>query len=168
MERRLAAIMVADIVGYSTLMEKAEEHTAERVDLCHELIREKVIALGGRVFNTAGDAWLAEFGSPINALRCAAEIGNALAGSEDTKGDPLRLRFGLHLADVVIRGADLVGDGVNVAARLQQAAEPKGSFRERFIADRLDVGSREPRSSAIRNLCRPRATVRRRAMVELE
>jgi class 3 adenylate cyclase/TolB-like protein/Flp pilus assembly protein TadD len=124
MERRLAAIMVADIVGYSALMEKAEEQTADRVARCQELIREKAAALGGRIFNTAGDAWLAEFGSPINALRCAAEIRNALAGSQDMEGDPLRLRFGLHLADVVVRGNDLVGDGVNVAARLQQAAEP--------------------------------------------
>ena len=89
---------------------------------CQELIREKVSSLGGRVFNTAGDACLAEFGSAINALRCAAEIRNALAGSSE--GDPLKLRFGLHLADVVVRGDDLVGDGVNVAARIQQEAEP--------------------------------------------
>ena len=101
MERRLAAIMVADIVGSSALMERAEEHTAEQVARCQELIREKAAALKGRIFNTAGDAWLAEFGSTINALRCAAEIRNAIAGSEDREGDPLRLRFGLHLADVV-------------------------------------------------------------------
>ncbi|WP_087003218.1 adenylate/guanylate cyclase domain-containing protein [Rhizobium sullae] len=124
MERRLAAIMVSDIVGYSSLMEDAEERTADRVARCQELITEKVVALGGRVFNTAGDACLAEFGSPINALRCAAEIRNALAGSENMVSDPLRLRFGLHLADVVVRGNDLVGDGVNVAARIQQVAEP--------------------------------------------
>src|SRR3712207_5081405 len=122
MERRLAAIMVADIVGYSSLMEEAEEHTAHRVAGCHKLIRETVASLGGRVFNTAGDASLAEFGSAINALRGAVEIRNALAGV--TEGDPLRLRFGLHLADVVVRGDDLVGDGVNVAARIQQEAEP--------------------------------------------
>ena len=89
MERRLAAIMVADIVAYSSLMEEAEEHTADRVARCRELIREKVASLGGRVFNTAGDAWLAEFASPINALRCAAEIRNALAGAENIEGDPL-------------------------------------------------------------------------------
>ncbi|WP_262031286.1 adenylate/guanylate cyclase domain-containing protein [Microvirga sp. Mcv34] len=124
MERRLAAIMVADIVGYSSLMEKAEEHTAERVDCCRELVQDKVGALGGRIFNTAGDAWLAEFGSPINALRCAAEIRSALAAGGDTEDDPLRLRFGLHLADVVVRGDDLVGDGVNVATRIQQEADP--------------------------------------------
>lgn len=124
MERRLAAIMVADIVGYSVLMETTEEHTVERVACCQELIQEKAAALGGRIFNTAGDAWLAEFGSPINALRCAAEIRHTLAGREEMAGEPLRLRFGLHLADIVVRGNDLVGDGVNVAARLQQAAEP--------------------------------------------
>ena len=64
MQRRLAAIMVADIVGYSSLMEKAEEHTADRVSHCRELIWEKATSLGGRIFNTAGDAWLAEFASP--------------------------------------------------------------------------------------------------------
>ncbi|KFG70609.1 tetratricopeptide repeat protein [Microvirga sp. BSC39] len=124
MERRLAAIMVADIVGYSALMEEAEERTADRVSRCRELVREKVASLGGRIFNAAGDAWLAEFGSAINALRCAAEIRHALAGSEDPETDRLRLRFGLHLADVVVQGDDLVGDGVNVAARIQQEAEP--------------------------------------------
>ncbi len=122
MERRLAAIMVTDIVGYSSLMEDAEEHTAGRAADCQELIREKVSPLGGRVFNTAGDACLAEFNSAINALRSATEIRNALASSSD--GNPLKLRFGLHLADVMVRGDDLVGDGVNVATRIQQEAEP--------------------------------------------
>jgi TolB-like protein/class 3 adenylate cyclase/Flp pilus assembly protein TadD len=122
MERRLAAIMVADIVAYSSLMEDAEEHTADRAAHCLQVIQGKVTSLGGRVFNTAGDACLAEFGSAINALRCAAEIRNTLAGGPED--DPLRLRFGLHLADVVVRGNDLVGDGVNVATRIQQEAEP--------------------------------------------
>ena len=124
MERRLAAIMVADIVGYSSLMEEAEEHTADRVSRCRELVREKVASLGGRIFNTAGDAWLAEFGSAINTLRCATEIRSTLAGREDMEADPLRLRFGLHLADVVVQSDDLLGDGVNVATRIQQDAEP--------------------------------------------
>ena len=92
MERRLAAIMVADIVGYSSLMEEAEEHTADRVARCQELIREKVASLGGRVFNTAGDACLAEFGSPINALRCAAEIRNALASGSEERSAETALR----------------------------------------------------------------------------
>jgi len=122
MERRLAAIMVADIVGYSSLMEDAEERTAEQVVRCQSLMGKIVFSLGGRVFNTAGDACLAEFGSAINALRSAAEIRSALASRSD--GDPLKLRFGLHLADVVVQGDNLVGDGVNVATRIQQEAEP--------------------------------------------
>ncbi|HEV2565637.1 MAG TPA: adenylate/guanylate cyclase domain-containing protein [Microvirga sp.] len=124
MQRRLAAIMVADIVGYSSLMEEAEEQTASRVACCRALVREHVTSLGGRIFNTAGDAWLAEFASAINSLRCAAEIRNALAGREDREADPLSLRFGLHLADVMVQGDDLIGDGVNVASRIQQEAEP--------------------------------------------
>ncbi|QRM28572.1 adenylate/guanylate cyclase domain-containing protein [Microvirga sp. VF16] len=123
MQRRLTAIMVADIVGYSSLMEAAEEQMADRLSGCHELVREKVSCLDGRVFNSSGDSWLAEFSSPINALRCASEIRNSLAGSSVSEGDPLHLRFGLHLADVVIHGEDLIGDGVNVAARIQQDAE---------------------------------------------
>ena len=83
MDRRLAAIMVADVVGYSSLMESAEEHTAVLLARCQELICHKASELGGRVFNIAGDACLAEFGSPINALRCAAEVRSALAGSKD-------------------------------------------------------------------------------------
>ncbi|HZH09864.1 MAG TPA: adenylate/guanylate cyclase domain-containing protein [Microvirga sp.] len=122
MDRRLAAIMVADIVGYSSLMEDAEERTAEQVVRCQSLMGEIVFSLGGRVFNTAGDACLAEFGSAINALRSAAEIRSALASRSD--GDPLKLRLGLHLADVVVQGDNLVGDGVNVATRIQQEAEP--------------------------------------------
>ena len=122
MDRRLAAIMVADIVGYSSLMEDAEERTAEQVVRCQSLMGEIVFSLGGRVFNTAGDACLAEFGSAINALRSAAEIRSALASRSD--GDPLKLRLGLHLADVVVQGDNLIGDGVNVATRIQQEAEP--------------------------------------------
>ena len=72
MERRLAAIMVADIVGYSSLMEDAEEPTADRAAHCHKVIQEKVSSLGGRVFNTAGDACLAEFGSP--SMPCVARL----------------------------------------------------------------------------------------------
>ena len=151
MERRLAAIMVADIVGYSSLMEDAEEQTADEVARCQALIREKVSPLGGRVFNTAGDACLAEFGSAINALRGATEIRNALASSSD--GDPLKLRIGLHLADVVVRGGDLVGDGVNVATRIQQEAEPDSICVSGVFFDNIrrnspfifeDLGTRTP------------------------
>jgi adenylate cyclase len=124
MKRRLAAIMVGDIVGYSTMMEQSEERAAGRLSTCHELISAKVRLLDGRVFSTAGDAALAEFPSPINAVRCAVEIRSGLAGIDGDNSDPMKMRFGLHLADVVVRGEDLVGDGVNVATRIEQAADP--------------------------------------------
>jgi TolB-like protein/class 3 adenylate cyclase/Flp pilus assembly protein TadD len=124
MQRRLAAIMIGDVVGYSAMMERAEEQTAERVDQAQALVTEKVSSLGGRVFNVAGDATLAEFPSAINALRCSAEIRASLAGSAPRGGEPTVMRFGLHLADVMVRGDDLVGDGVNIAARIQQEAAP--------------------------------------------
>lgn len=124
MKRRMAAIMVGDIVGYSAMMEKSEEDTLTRLAACEALIERKVASLDGRIFNKAGDATLAEFPSPINALRCAVEIGVELAGVERAGSEPLRMRFGVHLADVAVRGDDLLGDGVNLTARLQQAAAP--------------------------------------------
>jgi TolB-like protein/class 3 adenylate cyclase len=120
----MAAIMVGDIVGYSAMMEKSEEKTVARLATCETLTSEKVASLDGRVFNRAGDATLAEFPSPINALRCAVEIGAALAGIDGGDDEPLKMRFGVHVADVAVHGDDLVGDGVNVTARIQQAAAP--------------------------------------------
>jgi adenylate cyclase len=124
MKRRMAAIMVGDIVGFSAIMEKSEERTIARLAACEVLIAEKVAALDGRIFNRAGDATLAEFPSPINALRCAVEIGVELAGADGAGDEPLRMRFGVHLADVAVHGDNLLGDGVNLTARLQQGAAP--------------------------------------------
>ena len=124
MKRRMAAIMVGDIVGYSAMMEKSEEPTIARLAACDALVGQKVASLEGRIFNRAGDAMLAEFPSPINALRCAVEIGVELAGDNVPGAEPLKMRFGVHLADVAVRGDDLLGDGINLTARLQQAAAP--------------------------------------------
>jgi adenylate cyclase len=124
MQRRLATILVADVVGYSHLMESAEEATAERLQTYQKLMSEAVAAADGRVFNRAGDAILAEFASPINALRCAVHIREDIAAKETDPTDRFQMRFGLHLADVMVAGDDLLGDGVNLAARIQQSAEP--------------------------------------------
>src|SRR5438876_760597 len=78
----------------------------------------------GRLFKAMGDAVLAEFASPINAVRCAAGIRDALMLTERGQDRPFTMRFGLHLADVLVEGDDLIGDGINLAARIQQAAEP--------------------------------------------
>jgi class 3 adenylate cyclase len=133
----MVAIMVGDIVGYSAMMEKSEEKTVARLATCQALISEKVGTLDGRIFNRAGDATLAEFPSPINALRCAVEIGVALAGTDESGVEPLKMRFGLHLADVVVHGDDLVGDGVNLAARIQQAAAPGSVWVSGVLFDHI-------------------------------
>ena len=137
MKRRMAALMVGDVVGYSAMMERAEEHTAERLADCQALISEKVGLLDGRVFKTAGDAALAEFPSAVNAVRGAVEIRSALAGAQEPASEPLRMRFGLHIADVVVQGDDLIGDGVNLAARIQAAAEPDSIYVSGALFDQV-------------------------------
>jgi adenylate cyclase len=124
MKRRIAAILVADIVGYSSLMESDEDGTAQRLAKCRALIDAEIGKFDGRLFKAMGDAVLVEFASPINAVRCAANIRAALTLSGQNETRPLRMRFGLHLADVLVENGDLIGDGVNLAARIQQAADP--------------------------------------------
>ena len=137
MKRKISALMAADVVGYSALMEQDEERTAERLANCQALISEKVSLLDGRVFKTAGDAAFAEFPSAVNALRSAFEIRAALAGTSDRASERLRMRFGLHIADVVVQGDDLIGDGVNLAARIQSVAEPDSIYVSSQLFDQV-------------------------------
>jgi len=122
--RRMAAILVADIVGYSALMEADEEGTARRLADCRNRIAAEIAKYDGRLFKAMGDAVLVEFASPINALRCAADIRSTLFLTNQGDNPPFRMRFGLHVADVLVDDDDLIGDGVNLAARIQQAADP--------------------------------------------
>lgn len=138
MERRLTAILAADVAGYSTQMEASEEFTAERLAKCQSLIAQSANRFGGRVFNTAGDSAMAEFSSPLNAVHCGVEIQRANQAEAAPDGaSSLSLRIGVHLADVIVSGADLIGDGVNVAARIQQAAEPSAVFVSQTIFDQV-------------------------------
>jgi class 3 adenylate cyclase len=125
MKRRMAAILVADVVGFSGLMEADEEGTARQLASCRNQIDAEIGKYDGRLFKAMGDAVLVEFASPINALRCAVDIRSRLALASQNDGQqPLRMRFGLHVADVLVENDDLIGDGVNLAARIQQAADP--------------------------------------------
>jgi adenylate cyclase len=124
MKRRMAAILVADVVGYSGLMEADEDGTAQRLANCRNLIDVEIAKCDGRLFKAMGDAVLVEFASPINAVRSAVGIRTALLLAGQGEERPLRMRFGLHLADVLVENDDLIGDGVNLAARIQQAADP--------------------------------------------
>jgi adenylate cyclase len=128
-ERRLAAILAADVAGYSRLMGADEEGTLGRLKAHRrELIDPKISENRGRIVKTTGDGFLAEFGSVIDALRCATEVQGGIAErnagvSADSRID---YRIGIHQGDMVAEGSDIFGDGVNIAARLEAIAEPGG------------------------------------------
>jgi len=130
--RRLAAILAADVVGYSRLMCADEEGTHERFK-AHliELIEPKIREHHGRIVKTTGDGVLAEFASVVHAVRCAGEIQRAMADRDLDLAEKRRLRFriGVNLGDVIADGGDIYGDGVNIAVRLEGlAARSVGVF----------------------------------------
>src|SRR5712671_3863679 len=132
-ERRLAAILAADVAGYSRLIEADEEGTLRRLKaLRAEVIDPKIAAHHGRIVKTTGDGLLVEFASVIDALRCAAEVQAAMAESNAPLPPDRRVEFriGIHQGDIVVEDDDIFGDGVNVAARLEGLADPGGfAFR---------------------------------------
>jgi len=125
MERRLAAILAADVVGYSRLMERDEEGTLAALKaLRSELIDPTIAEHKGRIVKLMGDGMLVEFASVVDAVRCAVAIQRAmLSRSGDVPADrAIALRIGINLGDVIVEGDDLYGDGVNIAARLEALA----------------------------------------------
>jgi class 3 adenylate cyclase len=139
LERKLATILSADVAEFSRLMSEDEEQTL-RTFRGHKQVFESVVAMhNGRVFNTAGDAILAEFKSAVEAVRCATDIQTALRTRNDQlpPNRQVRFRIGVNLGDVLVQGQDLLGDGVNVAARLQTAAEPGGICISGSVHDQI-------------------------------
>ena len=138
-ERRLATILVADVAGYSRLIGENEERTL-RILRGHRALFDDILkAHRGRVFNTAGDAILAEFPSAVEAVRCATEVQSALCTRNEhvPEGERLWFRIGVNLGDVVVQDGDLLGDGVNVAARIQTVAEPGGVCISGSVYDQI-------------------------------
>jgi len=128
-ERRLTAILAADVVGFSRLMGEDEAGTLERLkSLRRELVQPKIAGGRGRIVKLMGDGLLAEFPSVVKAVGCAVEIQQDMAGQEADLPDErrIRLRIGVNLGDIIVEGSDIYGDGVNVAARLEGLAEPGG------------------------------------------
>jgi adenylate cyclase len=128
-ERRLAAIFAADVAGFSRLMEQDEVGTLRTLTTHREIMDRLITEHGGRIANTAGDSVLAEFPSAVDAVQCAVAVQQILApaNNQDMPEERrLRFRIGVHVGDVMIRGGDLLGDGVNIAARLESIAEPGG------------------------------------------
>ena len=121
--RKLAAILMADIVGYTRLMEADEKGTHTRVQrLLRELIDPTIVEHRGRLVKTRGDGFLAMFDSPVEAVRCAIVIQQSMVGRnlELPKAEWIRYRIGVNLGDVIVEPDDIYGEGVNVAARLEQ------------------------------------------------
>ena len=127
-ERKLAAILSADVVGYSRLMADDEEGTVRRLKQHREIIDSLIASHHGRLFGTAGDSVIAEFASVVDAVRCAVEIQRRLTerNAELPEERRMQLRIGLNLGDVIVEGNDLLGEGVNIAARIQPLTEPGG------------------------------------------
>jgi class 3 adenylate cyclase len=139
LERKLATILSADVAEFSRLMSEDEEQTL-RTFRGHKQVFESLVSMHrGRVFNTAGDAILAEFASAVEAVRCATDIQAALRTRNDqlATSRQVRFRIGINLGDVMLQGQDLMGDGVNVAARLQTAAEPGGICISGSVHDQI-------------------------------
>jgi len=138
--RRLAAILAADVAGYSRLMGQDEEGTHER-DQAHlrELVSPKIAEHRGRIVKNTGDGFLAEFPSVVDAVRCAVEVQRGMA--ERNEGTPpenrIEFRVGINLGDVIVEEHDIFGDGVNVAARLEAVAEPGGICVSRVVRDQV-------------------------------
>ena len=127
-ERRLAAIFAADVAGYSRLMEQDEVGTLRTLTAYREIMDRLIVEHGGRIANTAGDSVLAEFPSAVDAVRCAVTVQAELAqdGGDVPFDRRFQFRIGVHVGDVMVRANDLLGDGVNIAARLESLAEPGG------------------------------------------
>jgi class 3 adenylate cyclase len=160
--RRLSAIMVADIAGFSSLMERDEVGTFSRVrSLLDSVAAPMIVRYGGRVIKTTGDGFLAEFPSATAALKCGVELQGSnykreLDGSSDTK---LHLRIGINLGDVIVDGDDVAGDGVNIAARLESLSPldglcVAGAVRDQVRED-IGVNFQDLGQLLVKNIARP-------------
>ena len=160
--RRLAAILAADVAGYSRLMGVDEEGTHERLKAhLGELVTPKISEHRGRIVKNTGDGFLAEFPSVVDAVRCAVEVQRGMADREPEVPEDQRIRFriGVNLGDVIAEEHDIFGDGVNVAARLEALAEPGGICVSRVVRDqvrdRLDYTFEDLGDQQVKNIARP-------------
>ena len=161
-ERRLAAILATDVVGYSRLMGEDEEGTlAALKTLQRELIDPRVKENCGRLVKTTGDGALVEFASVVDAVRCAVEVQRAMAerNADIPAQRRIELRVGINLGDIIIHEGDIYGGGVNLAARLESLAEPGGICVSRVVrdqvCDKLDLSFEDLGEYEVKNIARP-------------
>ncbi len=162
LERRLAAILAADVAGYSQLMGNDEEGTLATLKSCRrELVDPKIAEHRGRIVKTTGDGALVEFSSAVDAVRCALDIQRAMAvrNADVPQDRRVVFRIGLNVGDIIIEDGDIFGDGVNIAARLESIATPGGicisddAFRQ--VRDKLDVSFQDCGEQQLKNIARP-------------
>src|SRR6266436_356845 len=162
MERRLAAILAADVVGYSRLMGVSEAGTLSALKAHRrELVDGKITEHQGRIVKLTGDGMLVEFPSVVNAVACATELQNGMRNRNAGVPQDHRIEFriGVNVGDVIVQRKDIFGDGVNVAARLESIAAPggimiSGSVRD-HIGNRLDLAFEDMGEQSLKNIERP-------------
>src|SRR6516225_3458455 len=161
-ERRLAAILAGDVAGYSRLIGADEEGTLAALRAMRaEVIDPAIATHRGRLVKTTGDGLLVEFASVLDALRCAVDVQREIAGRDaDTPSDRrIELRIGIHQGDIVVEDGDILGDGVNVAARLEALAHPGGIYVSARVqedaAGRLDLAFADLGEQTLKNIARP-------------
>ena len=160
-ERKLAAIFAADVAGYSRLMGQDEVATLRTLTGHREVMDRLIAQHRGRIANTAGDSVLAEFPSVVEAVKCAVEVQQALTEANEEVPEDRRMTFriGVHVGDVMVQGADLLGDGVNVAARLQALAAPGGvclsGEAHQYARKVLPLGYEDLGHQSVRNIEEP-------------
>jgi TolB-like protein len=160
--RRLAAILAADVAGYSRLMGADEEGALERLNaLRRELLDPKIAEHRGRLVKTTGDGLLVEFASVVDAMRCAVEVQQAIPERNTgvAADDRIELRIGINLGDVIVEGDDIYGDGVNIAARIEALADPGGVLVSNtvhdHVRDRLPFVFEDLGEQQVKNIARP-------------
>jgi TolB-like protein/Tfp pilus assembly protein PilF len=161
-QRRLAAILAADVVGYSRLMGEDEAGTLAALKARrHDVLNPLVSKHQGRIFKTTGDGVLVEFGSAVNAVQCAVDLqqGMAAANANQPEGRHIVLRIGVNLGDVMVEGSDLYGDGINIAARLEAVAEPGGILISGtaydYVRNKVKLGFEDLGAQTLKNIVEP-------------
>src|SRR6201998_3391845 len=160
--RRLAAILAADVAGYSRLMGADEEGTLERLKaLRRELVDPTIAEHHGRIVKTTGDGMLVEFASVVDAVPCAGAVQQAMPERNTgvAADNRIELRIGINLGDVIVEGDDLYGDGINIAARVEALADPGGVFVSNtvydHVRDRLPFVFQDLGEQQVKNIARP-------------
>jgi adenylate cyclase len=159
--RRLTTLLCADVQGYTRLMEADEAGTLATLRRYRDAMATLVERHDGRIVNTWGDAVIAEFASVVEAVQCAVETQQEISGHNGSVPEPRRMRFriGIHLGDVMVEGDDVYGDGVNIAARLQELAEPGGILISGPVYDqvhnKLSIGFDCLGQQSLKNVANP-------------